>query len=550
MLRVRLALVVAVSLCFVFVLGFTLYWGAHKIALYSSRSQAAYEAFDRYQQLYREAYRYFKQRMDLLLVDQQGTVADVEMSRQRLHDAVERLRKAAATGLDSANDIEAWQSRQSELDSIARLSASLEAGMHRFDEVDRLRHEGRREAALLLLSEVLEEDIDRTFDPLIDSAISRERERALVARERLMGLVGLSSWISVSTALVSVIFSVAAGAMLFRSIRRPIEALMRGTDEIAAGNLLYRIAIDSRDEFGYLAKHFNLMAQELEIQRRKLGEAQAALEHKVAERTQELNRLNGELQRLDHARRQFFADISHELRTPITVIRGEAEVTLRGRNKDADEYKESLQRILDLSLQLGKLVNDLLFLARAETAHMQFEWETLDFVELVVNAAEDIRVLAQDKSIEVTLNVSDAPVWVRGDKQRLRQVVFILGDNAARYSDAGSRITIDLEADGAEAVLRVNDRGIGIPAHDLELIFDRYYRSTNARRSSDDGTGLGLPVAKAIVTAHGGRISAHSSEGHGTTFAVTLPQLTLNESDTDVSADVDVCQDYARESAA
>lgn len=550
MLRVRLALVVAVSLCFVFVLGFTLYWGAHKIALYSSRSQAAYEAFDRYQQLYREAYRYFKQRMDLLLVDQQGTVADVEMSRQRLHDAVERLRKAAATGLDSANDIEAWQSRQSELDSIARLSASLEAGMHRFDEVDRLRHEGRREAALLLLSEVLEEDIDRTFDPLIDSAISRERERALVARERLMGLVGLSSWISVSTALVSVIFSVAAGAMLFRSIRRPIEALMRGTDEIAAGNLLYRIAIDSRDEFGYLAKHFNLMAQELEIQRRKLGEAQAALEHKVAERTQELNRLNGELQRLDHARRQFFADISHELRTPITVIRGEAEVTLRGRNKDAEEYKESLQRILDLSLQLGKLVNDLLFLARAETAHMQFEWETLDFVELVVNAAEDIRVLAQDKSIEVTLNVSDAPVWVRGDKQRLRQVVFILGDNAARYSDAGSRITIDLEADGAEAVLRVNDRGIGIPAHDLELIFDRYYRSTNARRSSDDGTGLGLPVAKAIVTAHGGRISAHSSEGHGTTFAVTLPQLTLNESDTDVSADVDVCQDYARESAA
>lgn len=550
MLRVRLALVVAISLCFVFVLGFTLYWGSHKIALYSSRSQAAYEAFDRYQQLYREAYRYFKQRMDLLLVDQQGTAADVEMSRQRLHDAVERLRKAAATDLDTANDIEVWQTRQSELDSIARLSASIEGGMHRFDEVDRLRHQGRREAALLLLSEVLEEDIDRKFGPLIDSAISRERERALVARERLMGLVGLSRWISVSTALVSVIFSIAAGAMLFRSIRRPIEALMRGTDEIAAGNLPYRIAIDSRDEFGYLAKHFNQMAQELEIQRRKLGEAQAALEHKVAERTLELNHLNGELQRLDHARRQFFADISHELRTPITVIRGEAEVTLRGRNKDAEEYKESLQRILDLSLQLGKLVNDLLFLARAETAHMQFEWEMLDFIELVVNAAEDIRVLAQDKSIEVMLNVAETPVWVRGDKQRLRQVIFILGDNAVRYSNAGSRIAIDLEADGTEAVLRVNDHGIGIPAHDLELIFDRYYRSMNARRSSDDGTGLGLPVAKAIVTAHGGRISAHSSEGAGTTFAVTLPQLTLNESDTDGGADVDVCQEFARESAA
>ncbi|MDV3240982.1 MULTISPECIES: sensor histidine kinase [Methylocaldum] len=547
MLRIRLAMVVAISLCFVFVLGFTLYWGSHKIALYSSRSQSAYEAFDRYQQLYREAYRYFKQRMDLLLVDQQGTAADVEMSRQRLHDAVERLRKAAATDLDAASDIEVWQTRQSELDSIARLSASLEAGMNRFDQVDRLRQEGRREAALLLLSEVLEEDIDRKFDPLIDDAINRERERALVARERLMGLIGLSSWISISTAIVSVVFSIAAGAMLFRSIRRPIEALMRGTDEIAAGNLPYRIPIDSRDEFGYLAKHFNQMAQELEVQQRKLGEARTVLEQKVAERTLELNHLNGELQRMDHARRQFFADISHELRTPITVIRGEAEVTLRGRNKDAEEYKESLQRILELSLQLGKLVNDLLFLARAETANLQFEWETLDLVELVVNAAEDIRVLAQEKSIEVTLNVTDTPVWVRGDKQRLRQIIFVLGDNACRYSHAGGRIIIDLEGDGTEALLRVIDHGIGIPAQDLKMIFDRYYRSTNARRSSDDGTGLGLPVAKAIVAAHGGEISADSSEEAGTTFAVTLPQVDLKDSAVDASADD---FDYVRESAA
>ncbi|MGX2041796.1 ATP-binding protein [Methylocaldum sp. MU1018] len=553
MLRVRLALVVAISLCFVFVLGFTLYWGSHKIALYSSRSQSAYEAFDRYQQLYREAYRYFKQRMDLLLVDRQGTAADVEMSRQRLHDALERLRKAAATDIDGAGDSgsEAWQGRQSELDSIARLSASLEVGVHRFDQVDRLRHEGRRDAALLLLSEVLEEDIDRKFDPLIDDAIDRERERALVAKERLMGLVGLSSWISISTALISVIFSIAAGVLLFRSIRKPIEALMRGTDEIAAGNLMYRIAVDSRDEFGYLAKHFNQMAQELEVQRRKLGEARAVLEQKVAERTLELNHLNGELQRLDHARRQFFADISHELRTPITVIRGEAEVTLRGRNKDAEEYKESLQRVLDLSLQLGKLVNDLLFLARAETAHMQFEWETLDLAELVVNTAEDIRVLAQDKSIEVALNVAEAPMWVRGDKQRLRQVIFILGDNACRYSSAGGRIAIDLAADGGEATLRVNDRGIGIPAQDLELIFDRYYRSLNARRSSDDGTGLGLPVAKAIVSAHGGEISADSAETCGTTFAVTLPLIKRNEDVLEAGADAfDGAPEYARESAA
>jgi two-component system OmpR family sensor kinase len=524
MLRVRLALVIGTSFGFVLFLGLVLYWGSQKVALYFYRSQAAYEAFDRYERLSEEAYRHFKQRMDLLLIDSAATGTDVELSRQRLFDAIGQVRDSISKETDTAIDAEDRERQSIEPERVASLTAFLEAGMYRFDEVEQLRQQGKREAAMLLLSRFLEEEIDRKFEPLIDTAISGERTQALMARDRMSALLGQLHQVAIAAAAVAAFFSLTAGFFLFRGIKRPIEALMRGTDEIAAGNLAYRIPVESRNEFGYLAGHFNQMAGELETQRDKLREAQAALEHKVAERTLELNKLNRELQRLDQARREFFADISHELRTPITVIRGEAEVTLRGKDLDAEEYRDTLQRIQELSMQLGKLVNDLLFLARAETANLQFEWETLDLAELVAGAAEDLEVLAREKSIAVSHSAPAGPLWIRGDRQRLRQVLFILGDNACRYSNAGGRIDVALEADGTCARLSIEDQGIGIPAGDLESIFERYFRSTNAR-SGVDGTGLGLPMAKAIIQAHHGQITAASTEGVGTTFTVVLPRL-------------------------
>jgi signal transduction histidine kinase len=310
---------------------------------------------------------------------------------------------------------------------------------------------------------------------------------------------------------------------------------MKGTDEIASGNLDYRISLDTRDEFAYLASHFNQMAQELEVQQNKLREGRAALEKRVTERTFELHKLNEELKRMDSARRAFLADISHELRTPITVIRGEAEVTLRGRERDAEEYKDALQRIVELSMQLGKYVNDLLFLARTETANLQFEWDSLDLTELVASTVEDFQVMAEESSISVSLEAPAQSVWVRGDKQRLRQVLFILGDNACRYSNPEGHITVALWVDEKEVSFSLTDQGIGIPAQDLERIFDRHFRSQNARSSRDDGTGLGLPLAKSILKAHGGRITVTSIENSGSTFTVTLPLISAEQDDKQIN---------------
>lgn len=525
MLRIRLALVIAVSLVFVVVLGVALFWGSREVELYVDGGQRAYEAFDRYEALSLAAYRHFKQRMDLLLVDNEATQADVELSGQRLRDAMNRLKTGIGTTPAPEDLTVDAAKRRGEVERVSRLTAILDAGMGRFDEVERLRQAGKREAALLLLSKVLEDNIDREFEPLIDAAIHAEHERTLVAHERLLSLLDLFRWSSVAVALIAALFSISAGIWLFRGIRVPIEALMQGTDEIAEGNFAHRIAVASRGEFGYLAKHFNQMARRLEQQQEKLSVARAVLEHKVAERTRELDRVNRELQSQDHARRQLFADISHELRTPITVVRGEAEIALRGKEKSADEYKEALARILELSMQLGMVVNDLLFLARSETANLQFEWEEIELIDLVARAVEDMRSLAHEKSITVTFDKPDSAIRLHGDRSRLRQVLCILLDNSCRYSNSGTEIVIKVRCEGRDVLLSITDQGIGVSVQDLEIIFDRYYRSARARRSSDDGTGLGLPVAKAIVNAHGGHIAALiNNDSPGTTFTVTLPQ--------------------------
>ncbi|MFA6051091.1 MAG: ATP-binding protein [Methylobacter sp.] len=532
MFHFRLAVVIVVSFGFVLFLGITLYWGSNQVALYFQRSQAAYEAFDHYERLSQEAYRHFKQRMDRLITADPTAEAGVESSKHRLYEAMQELRNTAVKTSTAGSHT---PDKPAELERVAHFTAFLDASEYRFDEVERLRQQGKYEMAVQALSKFSEEEIDGKFQPLIDAAINAEREKAGKAKQELEDLVAQSRWIAILASLIAAIFSLTSGAILLRGVRKPIETLMKGTDEIASGNLDYRISLDTRDEFAYLASHFNQMAQELELQQNKLREGRAVLEKRVTERTFELHKLNEELKRMDSARRAFLADISHELRTPITVIRGEAEVTLRGREREAEEYKDALQRIVELSMQLGKYVNDLLFLARTETANLQFEWDSLDLTELVASTVEDFQVMAEESSISVSLEAPAQSVWVRGDKQRLRQVLFILGDNACRYSNPEGHITVALWVDEKEVSFSLTDQGIGIPAQDLERIFDRHFRSQNARSSRDDGTGLGLPLAKSILKAHGGRITVTSIENSGSTFTVTLPLMSAEQDDNQIN---------------
>lgn len=526
MIRFRLALAIGISFGFVLLLAAVLHWGSTQVAAQFQRSQSAYDAFVRYERLSQEAYRYFKQQLDRLTTGSSNAESDVEASKQRLYEAIQAVRDEVVK--PPANDADIVH-KPAELERVANLTAFLDASEYRFNEIERLQAQGDREFALRALSKFSNEEIDIKFQPMIDAAIQAERQKATKAKQELESLVMQSRWLAIAASAVAALFSLSSGLLLLRRIQKPIDSLMKGTHEIAAGNLNYRIALHSQDEFSYLASHFNKMAFELSLQQAKQREGSAELENRVAERTIELHQLNDKLKRMDAERRAFLADISHELRTPITVIRGEAEVTLRGANRNAEEYKDTLQRISELSMQLGKYVNDLLFLARIETANLQFEWDQLNLTELVSTSVDDVRVMAGENALTVSFDHPTEEIWVHGDKQRLRQILFILGDNACRYSKPGGHISMALWLDEKKVYFSLTDQGIGIPAHDLDRIFDRHFRSDNARHSRYDGSGLGLPLAKSILNAHGGHINVNSVENLGSTFTVSLPLISTDQ---------------------
>jgi signal transduction histidine kinase len=211
----------------------------------------------------------------------------------------------------------------------------------------------------------------------------------------------------------------------------------------------------------------------------------------------------------------FVADASHELRTPLSVIRANAEY-LQQKQPESEEAAE----ILAETDRLASLVDALLALARGQAGSA--DERTVDLGELVTSSANAMLPLAGDR--KVALGVEAAPgMQVRGHPDQLRQLVLILVDNALRYTPEGGRVTVDARRVDGSAVVAVSDTGIGIDPDALAHVFERFYRADDARTRAFGGAGLGLSIAEQLVTGHGGRISAQSTPGRGSTFTVTLP---------------------------
>ena len=252
-----------------------------------------------------------------------------------------------------------------------------------------------------------------------------------------------------------------------------------------------------------------------------IGIKQDVTERKRAEKT--LQEAHRKLKALDHSRSRFFADISHELRTPLTVIRGEAEVTLRGKEKPISEYRTTLERIVQLSNQMNKLVGDILFLARSESGALEVELQSASLSGILDEVCQETNILARSRSMSATREGVSHTVIVQGDPERLKQACMILTDNAIKYGRTGGKIVIRLETKNGKAQMIIADGGLGIPEEDLPHVFKRAYRGWRGRPSAVGGAGLGLPIAKWIAEAHNGTISIVSTINRGTTVTLELP---------------------------
>ena len=317
-----------------------------------------------------------------------------------------------------------------------------------------------------------------------------------------------------ATALVAWLFS--------RGLTRSVNVLRQGVTAYTRGNLAHQIPEISEREFNRLGVAFNTMARELAAHRSNMRDSQVRLEGMVEERTRALKSSNEILALVDENRRKLLADISHEFRTPLTVIRGEAEIAMRGKNKRKADYLEALGRIVDQVDQTTGLVDDLLFIARADAGEPRLKVRPVSVGGLLELVCTDFEAAATQKQVTIKRRFADVQATVMGDAGRLRQVFAILLDNALRYSEKGGSIIVSLENIKSEIIVRISDNGIGLSAEEATQAFQRFYRSSNALGHAI-GTGLGLPVAKAIVEAHNGTIILDGEPGVGAVAIVTLP---------------------------
>lgn len=299
----------------------------------------------------------------------------------------------------------------------------------------------------------------------------------------------------------------------------PILELESLTKRIGAGDYQARVPWRRSDELGELSESLHQMAETLQ----ETTVSKTELEELILRRTKELGLANRELRRLDKSRRQFIAEVSHELRTPLTAILGEAQVTLRNRHPKSSDYRAALESIVKLSKQVAKLIDDLLFIARSQTAVLPLDTKPLDFSRLVNSVCVEMKGLFRNRETEIKVEVGDDRAHINGDELRLRQLLMILLDNALKYHDGSGPIAVGLRQAEHQAVLIIRNTGDGVTAEELAHVFDPFYRGNQAQRHGASGSGLGLAVAKRIVEAHKGTIAVASTPGRDTLVTVQLP---------------------------
>ncbi len=290
-------------------------------------------------------------------------------------------------------------------------------------------------------------------------------------------------------ALLGAVVTWTAGWLLAGRVLQPVAAMTETARRIAhSGDTKQRVAVPPQDdEVGQLAETFNEMLASVD----------------AAAQTQQ----------------RFVSDASHELRAPLTAIKGNLDLLRNQPRLSAEDRREALEEASREAERLIGLVADLLALARAD-AGVPLRRERVELDRVLLEALSDARHLAREQTLEVA---ELEPAEVEGDRDRLQQLLVILLDNALKYTPGSGTVTIGLRREGACAVATVADNGVGIGPDALPHVFERFYRADPARSRDPGGTGLGLPIAQWIARQHGGDVALESTAGEGTSVRVTLP---------------------------
>jgi len=309
-------------------------------------------------------------------------------------------------------------------------------------------------------------------------------------REMLEDVTDTFAWVIP----IAILLASGGGYFLARKSLAPVVAMSSQAGHIGAENLHERLNVQNeKDELGHLARSFNSL----------------------------LDRLAESFER----QRRFMADASHELRTPVAILRGEAEVALSQQARPLEEYRESLSVLHHEAERLTRIVEDLFTLTRADAGQYPLQLRDFYLDELIAECVHSARTLALAKKISLTFDgAPESPI--HADESLLRRMILNLLDNAIKYTPEGGRVTVTCQSDGGEYALSIADTGTGIPSEMRGKIFERFFRADKARsRSESDGggAGLGLAISRWIAEAHHGRLELGCSDSTGSTFTAYLP---------------------------
>ena len=293
--------------------------------------------------------------------------------------------------------------------------------------------------------------------------------------------------------VIAVLLALVLGIFLARRLTRPLFQLNRATQQVAAGDLSQRVPVNTHDEVGELAGHFNEMAAALET---------------------------AEVQR-----QQLLADTAHDLRTPISIMQSHLEAMLDG---VFPTTPENLGIVYEETLRLGRLVGDVRTLSLVEAGQLPLDKQPVDLAELVGQAAASFAPLAEADDIQLVTDLQPT-LPIQADPTRIHQVLANLIANALRYAPLGEQkpptVSLSAAAEADKIMVKITDNGPGLTVEQQASVFDRFWRSDAARSREQGGSGLGLAIAKGIVEAHGGIIGVESQPGNGAMFWFTLPAL-------------------------
>jgi len=323
----------------------------------------------------------------------------------------------------------------------------------------------------------------------VSVALEAEQIAALDARVQAI-LLGVG--------FVTIVLITITSVHLSKRISRPIDDILRTTRAIRDGDLNQRIKVVSNDEIGQLSTAINSMAEKL---------------------SQDIIRLR----KLEHIRSEFLGNVSHELRTPIFSIQGFLETLLDGAVDDPSVNRDFLAKAHRHAEGLNTLLNDLIEISRIESGEMKMSFRYFSVVELAQQVVDEMQPDAEKRSISLSL-VHSVPQSenVYGDRDRVKQVMVNLIDNAVKYTDPGGTIQCAITPAGLHVQIHVRDTGCGIPEEHLPRVFERFYRVDKNRSRQVGGTGLGLAIVKHIVEAHGGTLQVTSTVGKGSEFTFSL----------------------------